>query len=46
MSLFISNLAFINEELLDISKIGIITASIISGVIGFILLKFSKSYSA
>lgn len=43
MSLFISNLAFVNEELLDISKIGIIIASLISGVVGFILLKIKKT---
>ena len=45
MSLFISNLAFVNEELLDISKIGIIAASIVSGVVGFLLLKINKTKS-
>lgn len=39
MSLFISNLAFANEELTKIAKVGILTASLLSGVIGFLLLK-------
>ena len=43
MSIFISNLAFINEELLNISKIGIITASLISGITGFIMFRISKT---
>ncbi len=43
MSLFISNLAFTNEELLNISKIGIITASLISGIIGFLIFKINKA---
>ena len=41
MSLFIANLAFREDELLNISKVGILTGSLISGIIGFIILKFS-----
>ncbi len=41
MSLFIANLAFSDAALLDVSKIGILAASLISGVIGFIALKNS-----
>ncbi len=41
MSLFIASLAFANPELLDLSKIGVLTGSIISGVFGFIFLKIS-----
>ncbi|MBZ0198835.1 MAG: Na+/H+ antiporter NhaA [Ignavibacteriaceae bacterium] len=41
MSLFISNLAFADELLVKISKVGILTASFLSGVIGFIILKTS-----
>lgn len=41
MSLFIANLAFGESEFLDISKAGILAGSLISGVIGFILLKYS-----
>lgn len=39
MSLFIANLAFGESELLNISKAGILTGSLISGIIGFIILK-------
>lgn len=39
MSLFIANLAFNSEELLNISKIGILSGSLLSGIIGFIILK-------
>ncbi len=39
MSLFISNLAFTDSSLLNISKVGILSASLISGIIGFFMLK-------
>ncbi len=39
MSLFISNLSFENPFLLDVSKIGIFAGSLISGLIGLIILK-------
>ena len=39
MSLFIANLAFNSEELLNIAKVGILSASLISGIIGFLILK-------
>ena len=38
MSLFIAGLAFGGTPLLDIAKVGILTASLIAGVIGWILL--------
>ena len=41
MSLFIANLAFGENELLNISKVGILTGSLISGIIGFFILKSS-----
>ncbi|MCD6180672.1 MAG: Na+/H+ antiporter NhaA [Bacteroidales bacterium] len=42
MSLFIGNLAFTdNNQLLDSAKIGIIIGSIISGILGYIVLRFS-----
>jgi len=41
MSLFITNLAFTSEELSNIAKVGILAASLISGVTGYIVLKFS-----
>jgi NhaA family Na+:H+ antiporter len=43
MSLFIAGLAFNNPALLDLSKIGILTGSLISGIVGFMFLKFSKA---
>ena len=41
MSLFIANLAFTSEEMLNISKVGILTASFLSGVVGFFILKYT-----
>ncbi len=41
MSLFIADLAFDNETLIATAKIGIIAASLVSGVLGFVIL--SKS---
>ena len=39
MSLFIANLAFNSEELLNTAKVGILSGSLISGIVGFIILK-------
>jgi NhaA family Na+:H+ antiporter len=39
MSLFIANLAFFDNILLDIAKVGILSASLLSGIVGFIILK-------
>jgi len=41
MSLFIADLAFIDEQNLAIAKIGILGASIIAGVVGFTLLRLT-----
>jgi len=41
MSLFISDLAFDNETLIAAAKIGILAASLISGIVGFIILSRS-----
>jgi NhaA family Na+:H+ antiporter len=41
MSLFISDLAFNDETLIATAKIGILAASLASGVVGFILLSRS-----
>ncbi len=43
MSLFITNLAFTSEELSNIAKVGILTASLIAGIAGYIVLKFAGS---
>ncbi len=42
MSLFITSLAFTNEEHMIQAKIGIFTASIIGGVLGYLVLKKQK----
>lgn len=42
MSLFIANLAFSESLGNDLSKIGILTGSLISGIAGFIFLRFRK----
>ncbi|MDN5199752.1 Na+/H+ antiporter NhaA [Fulvivirgaceae bacterium BMA10] len=41
MSLFISGLAFRNDEYLLASKIGLLLGSLVSGIIGFVILKIS-----
>jgi NhaA family Na+:H+ antiporter len=41
MSLFISDLAFDNETLIATAKIGILAASLVSGVLGYIILSRS-----
>lgn len=41
MSLFIANLAFPTENLLNVAKVGVLTASLISGIVGFIIVKVS-----
>jgi len=41
MSLFIAGLAFNDPALLDLSKIGVLTGSLLSGIVGFIYLKSS-----
>lgn len=42
MSIFITDLAFHNDELISISKVAILFASLIAGVIGFIILRVQK----
>jgi len=41
MSLFISDLAFDNETLIATAKVGILAASLVSGILGFIILSRS-----
>lgn len=43
MSLFISMLAFVQPELQDLSKIGVFLGSLISGVLGYLILRFHKA---
>lgn len=42
MSLFIAGLAFSDPELLDLAKIGILTGSLLSGIVGFVFLRSSS----
>ena len=42
MSLFITNLAFTSEELTNIAKVGILAASLLSGVVGYMVLRFAR----
>jgi NhaA family Na+:H+ antiporter len=46
MSLFISTLAFGQGELLSVAKLGIITASVIAGIIGWTLLRLTPPQTA
>jgi Na+:H+ antiporter, NhaA family len=42
MSLFIANLAFTENELIETAKVGILLASLISAITGYIILKSGK----
>ena len=42
MSLFIAGLAFADPALLDLSKIGVLTGSLLSGIVGYLYLKTSS----
>jgi Na+:H+ antiporter, NhaA family len=39
MSLFISDLAFADNRLLDVAKVGILTASLLAGIVGWSILR-------
>ena len=41
MSLFIANLAYTDESLIMASKMGIITGSLVAGLLGYLVLRFS-----
>ena len=41
MSIFISELAFVNELLIDQAKVGILIASLLAGIIGASILYFT-----
>jgi len=46
MSIFISELAFVNELLIDQAKVGILIASLLAGIIGAIILHFTLPKAA
>ncbi len=43
MAIFIAGLAFADEQLLNAAKIGVLTASAVAGVAGWLILKLGKS---
>ena len=43
MSLFIANLAFDGASFLAVSKVGILTASLIAGAVGWTLFRSTKA---
>ncbi len=43
MSIFIAELAFHNDELINISKVSILFASLIAGIIGFFMLRIKNN---
>jgi NhaA family Na+:H+ antiporter len=43
MSLFIAGLAFAEEQFLTVAKMGILAASLVSGVVGWLLLRGASS---
>jgi NhaA family Na+:H+ antiporter len=43
MSLFIANLAFGDTRLLSMAKVGILTASLIAGMVGWVILRLSQT---
>ncbi len=46
MSLFIGNLAFVDPEQIETVKLGVISGSLVSGVLGFMILRFAGSSSS
>jgi NhaA family Na+:H+ antiporter len=42
MSLFITNLAYVEADMINASKIGIVIGSLIAGTIGFVILKINS----
>ncbi|CAA9273355.1 MAG: Na+/H+ antiporter NhaA type [uncultured Chloroflexia bacterium] len=43
MSLFISDLAFAEGSLLDVAKVGILTASLIAGIVGWTIIRMTSA---
>ena len=43
MALFVGGLAFSSPELQDVSKLAVLSASVLSAAVGWALLRFSKS---
>jgi NhaA family Na+:H+ antiporter len=43
MSLFIGNLAFTSPEMIDKVRVGVVCGSLLSGIVGFVILKMAIS---
>lgn len=43
VSLFITDLAFVNERNVESAKVGIVAASVLAGVIGYLILAFGRA---
>jgi NhaA family Na+:H+ antiporter len=43
MSLFIGNLAFVDPTQIETVKLGVISGSLISGFLGFLILRFART---
>jgi NhaA family Na+:H+ antiporter len=41
MSLFISNLAYLDEDLIAAAKMGVIIGSVVAGLLGYLMLNFT-----
>ncbi|WP_422345522.1 Na+/H+ antiporter NhaA [Parasphingorhabdus sp.] len=46
MSLFIGNLAFVDPTQIETVKLGVISGSLISGLLGFLILRFARTSQA
>jgi NhaA family Na+:H+ antiporter len=43
MSLFIGDLAFTSVELQNVMRLGVFAGSLLSGVVGFLMLRFART---
>ena len=46
MSLFIANLAYVDDNLISAAKMGIIIGSLVAGVLGYLILRFTLNEDA
>ena len=46
MSLFIANLAYVDENLFSGSKIGVIIDSLVAGIFGYLILRFTLKWKS
>ena len=46
MSLFIANLAYVEDDLISAAKMGVIIGSLVAGVLGYLILRFTLNKDA